>query len=639
MARVRALRTDPWGDRPPSWSDHADALLQRAAVATGRWPDALAGIRILDEQAAAIVDAMSIDPVARILPDADDLVAEGRARLLRSLEVGGPFARIAGAAGLEPGGADVEVLALLGAVEVDPRRQRLVAFLQDDVQRTRPTVHLVGALLGEAGVAALARSRRLRRTALVAVDGDAAWSSRMATLDELVLWRLAGEAEPLDPALPADAAVVDAGASDGGPTVVLAPSVDATRRREAALAACTRPRALVCAAPTDVAGWDAVVRTATVGHLGVVIDVGDRLEAIGRRQVERADHLWWGLTSSMELAPDTVPTGATRELAPPVPLAEHDEVAAQVGDLPPGHRVTADQLHLLGLVAPFVEGGPAAAIRRLGAGPLERLARRVRPRRSRADIVLTPDQDAQLDELLLRYRLREVVHGEWHIPAIPSAGVVAMLSGPSGTGKTTAAEVVAAELGLDLYVVDISSVVDKYIGETEKNLERIFDAATAGNHVLLFDEADALFGTRTAVSDARDRYANVEVSYLLQRLETFDGMLLLTTNLVGNIDSAFMRRVHVAMHFPVPDEPERRRIWERWLGEGAPLGDIDLDLLTGLEVAGGVIRNACLHAAFLAAAGHGGGRITTGLLRQSMQRELVKLGRLVPPDAMGEPSG
>lgn len=378
------------------------------------------------------------------------------------------------------------------------------------------------------------------------------------------------------------------------------------------------------------------MRTATVAHLGVVIDVGDALQPIGRRQIERADHLWWGVTSRMELPPDAVPVGTTEELAPAPPLAEHDEVVAQVGGLPPGHRVTADQLHQLRLVAPFVAGGPAAAIRRLGAGPLERLARRVRPRRTRADIVLTADQDAQLDELLLRYRLREVVHGEWHVPAIPSAGVVAMMSGPSGTGKTTAAEVVAAELGLDLYVVDISSVVDKYIGETEKNLERIFDAATAGNHVLLFDEADALFGTRTAVSDARDRYANVEVSYLLQRLETFDGMLLLTTNLVGNIDSAFMRRVHVAMHFPVPDEPERRRIWERWLGEGAPLGTIDLDALTGLEVAGGVIRNACLHAAFLAAAGHGGGRVTTALLQQSMQRELVKLGRLVPPGALGE---
>jgi SpoVK/Ycf46/Vps4 family AAA+-type ATPase len=204
------------------------------------------------------------------------------------------------------------------------------------------------------------------------------------------------------------------------------------------------------------------------------------------------------------------------------------------------------------------------------------------------------------------------------------------MSGPSGTGKTTAAEIAAGELGLDLFVVDVSAVVSKYIGETEKNLEQVFDAASAGNHLLLFDEADALFGKRTEVSDARDRYANIEVSYLLQRLETFDGLLVLTTNLRGNIDEAFLRRIHVAMSFELPTTDERRAIWEHWIGQGAPVGDVDLDVLAErIDTSGGVIRNACLSAAYLAAAGADDGVLTTRLLLRAANRELAKLGRLV----------
>jgi len=306
------------------------------------------------------------------------------------------------------------------------------------------------------------------------------------------------------------------------------------------------------------------------------------------------------------------------------------EAEAALGPVPEGHRLTANQVDELRRIMPVVDGDLSRAIRRLGAGPLELLTRRIRPRRTRADLVLTAEQEEQFEELLSRYRMRRVVYEDWGLAAVPSAGVVALLSGPSGTGKTTAAEIVAGELGLDLYLVDISAVVSKYIGETEKNLEAIFDAAAAGNHVLLFDEADALFGARTAVTDARDRYANIEVAYLLQRLETFDGILLMTTNLIGNIDQAFMRRVHVAIDFPVPVAAERQRIWERWLAEGAPIGDVDVtELARRVEVSGGVIRNACLTAAFLAAAGHSDGLITTDLLERSLRRELQKLGRLV----------
>ena len=175
------------------------------------------------------------------------------------------------------------------------------------------------------------------------------------------------------------------------------------------------------------------------------------------------------------------------------------------------------------------------------------------------------------------------------------------------------AEVVAGDLGLDLYVIDLSTVVDKYIGETEKNLDRIFTEADRVNGVLLFDEADALFGKRSEVKDARDRYANVEVAYLLQRMERFDGLAILTTNLRANVDEAFVRRLDAIVDFPMPEEEHRRELWERNLPASLPVtGDIDLDFLARqFKISGGNIRNICVSAAFLAAAedrpvAHGG---------------------------------
>lgn len=617
-----------WGGRSPAWTDHADALLQRAAAAAGREPDPLAGIRILDEHAEALLGSLELGPVGPAVDRADELVEEGRRRLHATIAEGGRLADIRRAADLDD--VEVEALALLLAVELDLRRQRLVAFLQDDVTRTRLTLEFLGALLGPAGVLAAGPDARLRRAELVVVGGDEAWSSRRVTVPDAVTWSVLGDASR-DPSLPPGTRLeVASSAPSDARAVVLVAGADVARRHAAALEACPRPIALLSDLPDDPAAWSAVVREATLRDAGVVLDVGDRLDAGSRARIDRADHLWWCLASPHELPIDEFPAAVRHELRPRPSAVDHAEAEAVVGPLPGGHRLTATQVEQLRRVLPVVDGDAAAAIRRLGAGPLEQLTRRIRPRRTRADLVLTPDQEDAFEELVLRYQMRQVVYEEWGVAPVPSAGVVALLSGPSGTGKTTAAEIVAGELGLDLFMIDISTVVSKYIGETEQNLERIFDAAAAGNHVLLFDEADALFGARTAVTDARDRYANIEVSYLLQRLETFDGLLLMTTNLQGNIDQAFMRRVHVAMDFPLPDAPERRRIWQRWLDEGAPVGDVDVDLLADrYEVSGGIIRNACVGATFLAAAGQGGGKLTTDLLLRALRRELQKLGRLL----------
>ncbi|MST35286.1 AAA family ATPase, partial [Acidimicrobiaceae bacterium USS-CC1] len=269
-----------------------------------------------------------------------------------------------------------------------------------------------------------------------------------------------------------------------------------------------------------------------------------------------------------------------------------------------------------------------AAMRRLAAGHIDATAARIRPSRTWADLVLDPDREAQVREIAIRARHRETVFGAWAFDAQPSAGVVALFAGPSGTGKTLAAEIIAGDLGVDLYKIDLASLVSKYIGETEKNLSRVFETAEASNVVLFFDEADALLGKRSEVSDAHDRYANIEVAYLLQRLERYEGVAVMATNLARNIDDAFLRRIHVIVEFPVPEPPERRRIWARSVPTGAPVADdLDLDALAdGVEISGGTIRNSVLTAAFLAA--EAGTPITMQLAVTAVRRELQKLGRL-----------
>jgi SpoVK/Ycf46/Vps4 family AAA+-type ATPase len=197
------------------------------------------------------------------------------------------------------------------------------------------------------------------------------------------------------------------------------------------------------------------------------------------------------------------------------------------------------------------------------------------------------------------------------------------------------AEVVAGDLGLDLYTVNLATVVDKYVGETEKNLERIFVEADGVNAVLLFDEADAIFGKRSEVKDANDRYANIEVAYLLQRMETFDGMAILATNLRANVDEAFARRLDMIVDFPTPDADLRRALWEKGLSPGVPrTGDIDMEFLSqSFELSGGNIRSASITAAYLAA---DSGRPVTMLdLVRAVQQEYRKLGRLVVPGEFG----
>jgi hypothetical protein len=234
---------------------------------------------------------------------------------------------------------------------------------------------------------------------------------------------------------------------------------------------------------------------------------------------------------------------------------------------------------------------------------LDDLAQRIEPAAGWDDLVLPEPQRQLLREIAAHVRQRARVYGTWGFAAkgARGLGISALFAGASGTGKTMAAEVVANELRLDLYRIDLSQVVSKYIGETEKNLRRVFDAAEEGGAILLFDEADALFGKRSEVKDSHDRYANIEVSYLLQRMESYRGLAILTTNMKSALDAAFMRRIRFVVQFPFPNAEQRAEIWRRIFPPDTPTEGLDVSKLARLNVAGGNIRNITLSAAFLAA--------------------------------------
>ena len=234
---------------------------------------------------------------------------------------------------------------------------------------------------------------------------------------------------------------------------------------------------------------------------------------------------------------------------------------------------------------------------------LDDLAQRVAASAGWDDLVLPDPQLATLRDVVRHVRHRALVYEKWGFAAKSSRGlgITALFAGASGTGKTLAAEVLANELQLDLYRIDLSQVVSKYIGETEKNLRRVFDAADEGGAVLLFDEADALFGKRSEVKDSHDRYANIEISYLLQRMEAYRGLAILTTNMKTAVDSAFLRRIRFIVQFPFPDAAQRAEIWRRILPADTPTDGLDVRRLAQLNVTGGSIRNIALYAAFLAA--------------------------------------
>jgi AAA+ superfamily predicted ATPase len=299
----------------------------------------------------------------------------------------------------------------------------------------------------------------------------------------------------------------------------------------------------------------------------------------------------------------------TFDVAKPTPLEQRALWTELTGDADAAARLSgqfsfnAEHIHRLASTAPGDAHAIWAACCKVSRPRLDSLAHRIDAKATWDDLVLPPEQLEQLREISGQVRHRSRVYDDWGFRAKHNRGlgISVLFAGESGTGKTMAAEVIANDLALDLYRIDLSAVVNKYLGETEKNLRRLFDAADDGGAILLFDEADSLFGKRSEVKDSHDRYANLEVNYLLQRMETYRGLAILATNLKDSLDKAFMRRLRFVVDFPMPDAERRRELWRKGFPAETPLASLDLDRLSSLGVTGGNIHTIALNGAFASA--------------------------------------
>jgi hypothetical protein len=536
-----------------------------------------------------------------------------------------------------------DVLVLCAGVELDSAMAPACAAAQDDAARAYPTFGLALAALAE----------RLWR--LVEVEPSRTLTRAPLRIDERVLHYLAGVdgvderiaavVEPVSPAgaLPPSqqrlaerlAAHLRTGAGSVGAFAQLSGADRAAKRAVAAAACSALATPLVAltveAAPTAPAEQDALLREwrreVALGGRALLVD-GDGLDGADPARTAAVARFVDRLAGAVLLSVrDPLPalerSGLRLEVGKPTTAEQQALWRAALGEA--GARLNGRTDELLtqfdldaaaiasaisdATAAPAPAGGEPFherlwdACRRQTRPKLDDLAQRLTPAAGWDDLVLPEPQRATLREIAAHVRARTRVYEHWGFAARSSRGlgIAALFSGASGTGKTMAAEVLAGELRLDLYRIDLSAVVSKYIGETEKNLRRLFDAAEGTGAILLFDEADALFGKRTEIRDSHDRYANIEIAYLLQRIESYRGLAILTTNLRNAIDSAFLRRIRFVVQFPFPDAEQRLEIWRRLFPDRVPLEDVEFRELARLSIAGGNIRNIGLNAAFLAA--------------------------------------
>ncbi|MDA0371144.1 MAG: ATP-binding protein [Actinomycetota bacterium] len=517
---------------------------------------------------------------------------------------------------------EVAALVLLVHVERSLERQRVLAGPDGDGSIR---LGMLDQITHDAfrGAATVGPDSRLRRARLVAVSPNGPFASRPVRVDTSVLWGLSGDSRP-DPNLPLGSRLVDRGENRGEHTSLLVVGDDPTRRRTLLLNELAGHSVLVVRDPSDSAHWDAAVREASLSGSSLLIELSGSLTPMGSAVLDDANHLVIGLSTVAGIDPELLPRRSWKEMSAPSSPATTEEVDAVLGRESP-HPLTADQLRRVHSTLPLVDGDLSRAVRRLADHRLFELGNRTSPSRTWDDLVVESECLEELQHLADRYRqasrVRELPGVGRHVPP----GLLAVFAGPSGTGKTLAAEVIAGDLGLELVKIDLSTVVSKYIGETEKNLEEVFDAASVGGALVLFDEGDAIFGKRSETTDARDRYANIEVAYLLQRVETFEGFVIISTNLAANVDQAFQRRIQGMVEFMPPDRELRRRLWELHLPSSL-CHDVDHDELSAINVAGGNIRNVSVAAAFLAAADEQ--PIGRHHLRLALRREMRKLGRL-----------
>lgn len=538
-----------------------------------------------------------------------------------------------------------DVLLLCAGAEMDSKLAALCAKAQGHAQRDYATFGLATAVLPEPHWSALAPSRPLRRLHLIEVQGGHGLTSAPIRIDERILHYLAGvnvldqRLQPLLQIRPSPdwiaeshktiaAQAVGIFDSSPKPPPVLHFCGDDPQGQEdaAALAAHEKGWRLFSLDATDLpnVGPDLNQLTMLWERESMLLPGALLLRCSGGALTASAQRLAERLTGPLFLAcreairlsrpfvrydVDKPPPAEQKRLWDKALGPAAGKFNGTVEALSEQFRLSAKTIVATGAMAAAEKNpiGPKElwnACRSLARPRLEDLAERIVPAAQWDDLVLPEAQKAILRQLAAQVRYRLKVYETWGFSdkGQRGLGVSALFAGASGTGKTLAAEVVAGELGLDLYRIDLSAVVSKYIGETEKNLKQVFDAAEDGGVLLLFDEADALFGKRAEVKDSHDRYANIEVGYLLQRMEAYQGLAILTTNLKASLDKAFQRRLRFSVNFPFPDPVLREAIWSRIFPAKTPTSGFDPKRLAQLNVAGGNIRNIALNAAFLAAA-------------------------------------
>jgi AAA+ superfamily predicted ATPase len=621
------------------------AAVERVASSDPNPADPFRGLYISDDQALELSRGDSVS-------GADDRLAD-----------------VARALGLDL--LEAAVLAICAAPELNPRYGRLFAYLQDDVTRKLPSPRLVGHLLGGDGVTAgdvmtaFERDAALRAKGAIRLQGDAAMplAERPIKLSNRLAAHLLGVGMDDHPAggrlrmvpLPEhdpgrDDAVAALAATlrhqSTLPVVLAGPDAEA-------LVAKAHGRPLVIAHIRDLDVAETMAEAALIAALedrplvfeGLEdVEPGERpriLRAIERRR-ERVVVCAPGRNAALALGDRTsllieaaAPTFAERERAWRQASGARDvqDVAAKFR-LSIGQILEAAEVSRLAAAARGSQEPEPAELdlgaRQASSSRLGELATRVPPGYTWDDLVV-PDRQRELLHSISAYlRHRDRVLSEWGYErsVARTQGLKVLFAGDSGTGKTMSAQVLAAELGLEMFRVDLATVVSKYIGETEKNLDRIFGAAEGSNAILFFDEADALFGKRSEISDSHDRYANIEVAYLLQKMEAYPGAVILATNYRRNIDDAFVRRLDFVIDYPFPEAEDRERIWALVLPDSAPLAeDIDLAFLAAnFKLSGGAIKNCSLSAAFQAA--DDGDVIEMRHLVRAVAQEYGKQGRL-----------
>jgi hypothetical protein len=628
-----------------------------AVLATDVNPaDPFRGLYISDDLARSLAHASPIE-------DLDDRISRA-AELLQ----------------LQP--VDVDVLGLCAAPELSPRYGRLFAYLHDDVTRKLASPRLVAQLLADSDqprdaiLARFAHDAPLRRTGAIRLLADGVpgplADRPIKVPDRLAAFLLGARldappdgaglrhVEPIPPAaIGARRSSVDylrrlLRADSSLPLLVAGPDAPA-------LLALALEKPLLLVAAASLATEERVDEASLVAHLERRTLCFDRLESLAPTErnlvIERlADRderaLLCATRVDAAFALGDQAAIVVEILAPEFGerLAAWRELTGveNVRDVAAKFRLSIGQIATaatLARVSAAGRGDDRVSEHDLNAGARQACSTRLGELASRVpagfgwdDLVLPARQIALLRSISAYLRHRDLVLSEWRYDRVVghSQGLKVLFAGESGTGKTMSAQVLAKELELDLFRIDLATVVSKYIGETEKNLDQIFAAAEGSNAILFFDEADALFGKRSEVSDAHDRYANIEVAYLLQKMESYEGAVVLATNFSRNIDNAFLRRLDFVIDFPFPEAGDRARIWKLLLPDSAPLAnDLDLEYLANeFKLSGGGIRNSSLAGAFLAASD--GGQITMDHLVRGVAIEYAKYGRLVLGRSPGE---